>query len=123
MSRSAGIAERRPNTGSTRLGASAASDASCLATNTGWRPGSTATDVPTFRLRGAGQRERHADERVHRLRVHQFGEPQRIDAGRLQMVDDRRQFLWAGIGSQPDAEPNLHPRLLGSRGQCYGNAV
>ncbi len=26
----------------------AASDASCLATSTGWRPGSTATEVPTF---------------------------------------------------------------------------
>ena len=31
------------------MGPSAASDASCLATSTGWRPGSTATDVPTFR--------------------------------------------------------------------------
>ena len=44
----AGMAERRPKTGSTRLGATAASEASCLATNTGCRPGSTATDVPTF---------------------------------------------------------------------------
>jgi hypothetical protein len=45
-----GIAERSPNTGSTRFGASPANDASCLATNTGWRPGSTTTDVPTFKL-------------------------------------------------------------------------
>ena len=35
ISRSAGMAERRPNTGSTRRGASAASEASCLATSTG----------------------------------------------------------------------------------------
>ena len=47
--RSAGMAERRPNTGNTRLGASAASEASCFATSTGCPPGSTATDVPTFR--------------------------------------------------------------------------
>ncbi len=38
----------RPKTGSTRPGASPASDARCLATSTGWRPGSTATPVPTF---------------------------------------------------------------------------
>lgn len=47
-SRSAGMAERSPKTGSTRLGATAANDANCLATSTGWRPGSTATEVPTF---------------------------------------------------------------------------
>ena len=38
----------RPNTGSTRLGARAASEVSCLATRTGLRPGSTATPKPTF---------------------------------------------------------------------------
>ena len=45
---SAGRAGLRPNTGSTRRGASPASEASCLATSTGCRPGSTATPVPTF---------------------------------------------------------------------------
>ncbi len=43
-----GRAGLRPNTGSTRRGASPASEASCLATSTGCRPGSTATPVPTF---------------------------------------------------------------------------
>ncbi len=45
---SAGRAGFRPNTGSTRRGARPARVASCLATSTGWRPGSTATPVPTF---------------------------------------------------------------------------
>src|SRR6266536_2001169 len=39
-----------PKTGRTRAGARPASDASCLATRTGWRPGSTDTPVPTFSL-------------------------------------------------------------------------
>jgi len=47
--RSASRAGASPNTGSTRRGASPASEASCLATSTGWRPGSTATEVPTFK--------------------------------------------------------------------------
>src|ERR1035441_349691 len=46
--RSAAWAGCRPNTGSTRPGARPASDASCLATSTGWRPGSTEIPVPTF---------------------------------------------------------------------------
>ena len=50
-SRSASWAGRSPNTGSTRAGASPASDASCLATSTGCRPGSTEMPVPTFRRR------------------------------------------------------------------------
>ena len=48
-SHSAGVVGRSPNAGSTRLGASTASDANCLASRTGLRPGSTATDVPTLR--------------------------------------------------------------------------
>ena len=49
--RSAGWAGSTPNTGSTRPGASPASDASCLATSTGFRPGSTETPVPAFSRR------------------------------------------------------------------------
>jgi hypothetical protein len=46
--RSAGWAGSNPNTGSTRPGASPASEASCLATSTGCRPGSTEIPVPAF---------------------------------------------------------------------------
>ena len=49
--RSAGWAGSSPNTGSTRPGASPASDASCLATSTGCRPGSTETPLPAFSRR------------------------------------------------------------------------
>src|ERR1039457_6636728 len=55
--RSAAWAGCKPNTGSTRPGASPAIDASCLATSTGWRPGSTEIPVPTF---SRGVRD-HAD--------------------------------------------------------------
>ena len=44
--RSASWAGLSPNTGSTRRGASPASDASCLATSTGCRPGSTEIPLP-----------------------------------------------------------------------------
>ena len=47
-SRSAGAAGCKPNTGSTRPGASPASDASCLATSTGCRPGSTEIPLPAL---------------------------------------------------------------------------
>jgi hypothetical protein len=46
--RSAGIAGMSPNTGSTRAGASPASDASCFATRAGCRPGSTEIPLPAF---------------------------------------------------------------------------
>ena len=46
--RSAGWAGCSPNTGRTRPGASPASDASCLATSAGCRPGSTEIPLPTF---------------------------------------------------------------------------
>jgi hypothetical protein len=46
--RSAASAGRSPNTGSTRPGASPASDASCLATSTGCRPGSTEIPLPAL---------------------------------------------------------------------------
>src|SRR6478672_13276988 len=59
----------------------------------------------------SGQCVGHSDERIDRLRVHELGEPQRIDTGRLQMVDDARQLLRAGIRAEPDAEPNLHVHL------------
>jgi hypothetical protein len=49
--RSASWAGLSPNTGSTRPGASPASDASCLATSTGCRPGSTEIPLPAFSLR------------------------------------------------------------------------
>ena len=49
--RSAGWAGCSPNTGSTRPGASPASDASCLATSTGCRPGSTEIPLPAFSRR------------------------------------------------------------------------
>ena len=49
-SRSLRRAGRRPKTGRTRPGASPASEASCLATRTGWRPGSTDIPVPTLSL-------------------------------------------------------------------------
>ena len=44
-----------------------------------------------LQVRGAGQRICHADERIDRLAVDEFGEPQRINAGRLEMVDDGRR--------------------------------
>jgi hypothetical protein len=47
--RSPGMAGCRPKTGSTRPGASPASEASCFATSTGWRPGSTEIPLPTLR--------------------------------------------------------------------------
>jgi hypothetical protein len=47
-SRSPACAGCKPNTGSTRRGASPASEASCLATSTGFRPGSTETPLPAF---------------------------------------------------------------------------
>ena len=49
--RSASWAGLSPNTGSTRPGASPASDASCLATSTGCRPGSTEIPLPAFSRR------------------------------------------------------------------------
>jgi hypothetical protein len=49
--RSVASAGWSPNTGSTRPGASPASDASCLATSTGCRPGSTEIPVPAFSRR------------------------------------------------------------------------
>ncbi len=49
--RSAGWAGWRPNTGSTRAGASPARLASCLATSTGCRPGSTEIPLPALSRR------------------------------------------------------------------------
>jgi hypothetical protein len=49
--RSASWAGLSPNTGSTRPGASPASDASCLATSTGCRPGSTEIPLPALSRR------------------------------------------------------------------------
>jgi len=58
-----------------------------------------------------GQRVGHPNEGIDRLRIHQLGEPQRIDTRFLEMVDDARQLLGTGICTQPDAEPNLHVHL------------
>ncbi len=60
----------------------------------------------------AGKRERHADERVDEVRVDQLGEPQRVDAGALEMVDSLGQVLRADVGSKPDSETDFHTRLL-----------
>ena len=49
--RSAACAGCKPNTGSTRAGARPASEASCLATSTGCRPGSTEIPLPAFSRR------------------------------------------------------------------------
>ena len=67
--------------------------ASCLATSTGWRPGSTATPVPTLSRVVQGQRVRHADERVHRRSVDHFRQPQGIDPGLLQGVHRRAELI------------------------------
>ncbi len=61
--RSAGRAGESPKTGSTRLGASRASDASCLATRIGERPGQHGDAGADLQLLRAGQRVGHPDER------------------------------------------------------------
>ena len=69
-SRSAGWAGCSPNTGRTRPGARPASEASCLATRTGLRPGSTVIAGADLEPAGPGQREGQAGHRLDQRGVH-----------------------------------------------------
>lgn len=63
---------------------------------------------PGFEPPGAGERIGHADERVDRGGVDQFGEPHRVDAGPFQVIDDVSQLVRGGFSAEPNAEADLH---------------
>ena len=87
----------------------APSVASSLASTTGLRPGSTITDMPNFSRSVRPGAVGHGDERVGRGTADLLGEPERVEAQRLETVDDGAELGPVGGGRRAEAvaDPDL----------------